>query len=125
MYTININYETGNSYGTHTEEDQISLVWKDKEKAQAALLYIKEHYNYYKSLKSYGLTPEERNKIKEAAKTKTWYISVEPEFVLNLELDDGTYKQINAFWCGYFEKPNYAEVILCNDEEDKDKIYFF
>ena len=124
MFTINIAYTTGDSFHSEETEDTVALVWKNKEVARKALKSIKEHYDFCNASDQYGITPRERSVIKERAKLQPWYCKDYPDFTLMVEMDDGTYHQLHAFWCGYFESLHSAEVITCPDTDTEDKIYF-
>lgn len=124
MFTINIEYTTGDSFNSNQTEDQVALVWKNKELARKALQAIKEHYEFCTLSDKYGITPRERSEITSRAKLSSWYSKDHPDFTLMVEVDDGSYMQLHAFWCGYFEILHSAEVIVCEDTDTEDKIYF-
>jgi len=77
LYTIKCVYDTGNSFGTHTEEETLNFKWSLKT-AKANLQRIKEHYLYYEANNNhrYWYSPEEEAEaariIKEAP-SKDWY----------------------------------------------------
>lgn len=127
-YTININYDTGDSF-THQSgvEQTIDLEWDDLELAKQNLQFIKEHYDLYKLSRAYGKAAEYEEKLKEA-ETKEWYKKSEYTTLgLQLKADNGNYMGLYVFWCGYFETLNYVEIIPAKSELDKStntKIYF-
>lgn len=126
MYTINIEYTTGDSFNSERTESTISAVWKDKDLARKALKDIKAHYEFITSKDKWGITPRERDLIIKSTEKETWYDKEFPDYVLNILLDDGTYLKINAFWSGYFETLHVAEVVVHTDSNGntEDKIYF-
>lgn len=67
-YTIEITYETGNSFGSREEVDTIGAAWKDLEKAKKALQDIKEHYQYYSSVHGYSSKRKDKDKINRRSK---------------------------------------------------------
>lgn len=117
MIQILVNYETGNSFGHHTEEEILPLSFNDMGKARDALLAIKEHYELYNKLNAFwpSPTPQEVKRLVNEAKKKLWFVDngLEPRFCFDLKLktDDGEDYQFHAFWCGYFERLHYAEII--------------
>lgn len=124
MFTINIEYTTGDSFKSYKTEDTISLVWKDKELARKALKAIQAHYEFSNASDAWGITPRERSAIKERARNEYWYCKDYPDYNIMVEMDDGTFRSMNAFWCGYFETLHTAEVITCPGTDDEDKIHF-
>lgn len=126
MFTINIEYTTGDSFGSNDTSDTISAVWKDKQLARKALQDIKEHYEFYTAKDKWGVTPRQRSIIEQKASKSTWYCSDYPEYSLKLLMDDGTYLDIHCFWTGYFETLNKAEVVVHTDSNGntEDCIYF-
>lgn len=112
-FTIQIHYQTGNSFGSHNEQDNIELSWENLAIAKANLTRIKEHYLYYQAKHNYYARwkPELDKSIINTASTKPWYCKEYGDHGLMLQLDDGSEHMVCAFWCGYFEKLFTAEVV--------------
>ena len=99
MYTIKIDYITGNSFGTHNEKDFIGYAWNSFEKAMQAANVITEHDKYFTAKNSfnyqrYGAIEPGVNELLE--RHGEWSVPVEG--------DDGKIVEIHAFWRGYFER---------------------
>ena len=124
MYTIEIEYTTGNSFGSEQLTETVGPSWKSKELARKALTSIKEHYTFYQEKE--GWHPEQTDKaIFKDVKKHDWYKNVpdrEPqywEYGLAVEMDDGSWKRMDTFWIGYFETLHGAAVICEGDDEDR------
>ena len=130
MYTIELTYSTGNSFGSHEETDQIALAWKDKELARTALRSIKEHDEYYKKLNGYNR--QTNDALHEEMQEFEWYTRSSGTsdhtmrgYCFALELDDGSWKDVSvSMWCGYFEQLHQAQIVVQEGEEDLDCIVF-
>lgn len=127
-YTIEIDYTTGNSFGSERSQEQIGLVWTDKNLARKALKSIKEHYKLHEELDNCNcLWTETRNEkdILKEVYSKDWYTKLEShgkeywKYNLAAELDDGTWRSIESgMWIGYFETLHGAKIVsLCDDED--------
>lgn len=106
MYTIEIDYRTGSSLGTHDEKDFIGYAWSSFNKAMQAARVIVEHDKYFTakdsfSYQRYGAIEPDINEIFE--QHGEWFVPV--------ERDDGEIEEINAFWRGYHERLKAATVI--------------
>jgi len=117
MYTIKVDYETGDSFHYKDTSDIVGCCWKSKELARKALQSIKEHYRVFDE---YRASHEEMyNKAQEY----DWCIkerwSGEARHGLMVEIDDGSMTRISCFWEGYFETLYGAEIIVEGDDEDK------
>jgi hypothetical protein len=128
MYTIKIDYSTGNSFGSHKEQCCIDFCWKTIELAKKNLHRIKEHYYFYLDMNSnsypYKTKSDLEKILKEAAK-KPWFNSEKlfgdyDTSSLYLELDNGQSHLYRAFWCGYFERLNNASIVLIEPNSDED-----
>lgn len=117
MFTINIEYTTGDSFGSNRTSDTVAVVWKDKELARKALQDIKAHYEYYTAKDKWGVTPREISIIEQKARQSTWYDAQYPEFKIKVLIDDGTYFDMYCFWTGYFETLHKAEVVVHSDAD--------
>lgn len=135
MYTIEVTYQTGDSFNSYEETNTIGLVWEDKQLARKALAAIKEHYTLYSEQESYS-----RNKniqeIRDKAMSSEWYLKAiegstdkwtkSPEYWqynCAVEMDDGSYRNIPTnMWCGYFESLHTAKIV--NESDDEDEVNF-
>lgn len=111
MYTIEIYYRTGDSFGSEETTDTVGCTWKDKDLARQALSDIKAHYNIFHS-------SEYNPKANRKASQKEWYSSEYSSSCLMVVTDSGVKQRISTFWLGYFESLLEAKVV--NDEDDKD-----
>jgi len=101
-YTIKITYMTGNSFGSHQEEDEIPLTWKDVKAAKKALLWIKQ----------FSETTDTEELLKLPCACQEY-----PDMSMMLPRDDGTLRQISTFWRGYFERLIRAEIVAKSDPD--------
>lgn len=108
-YKIRYNYDTGDSF--HIERNisqELELTWSNYEVAQANLIRIKDHYDWFESKKS-----SFADKIDPSG--KDWY-NEKYSICINLYTDNGTKCEIRAPWCGYFENLNEIEIIIVGDK---------
>jgi len=114
MYTIKIDYITGNSFGSEEATGLVGASWNNIKMAKEALKAIKEHQEYVENL--HKLHPN-----KEKYTNRSWFVQKNPEYLMYLR-DDFEHKRIiSCFWVGYFEHIQSAEII----QEDNDmKIKF-
>jgi hypothetical protein len=125
-FAIKYFYQTGNSFGRHDEDGLLDLTWEKKENAQDNLRRIREHYEYYKAVsKNYYRTQEDKAKAEQVisgAASCDWFVKEYSEWgILILKTDSGKDLQIQAPWCGYFERLHSAEII---EQNSLDKITF-
>lgn len=121
-YTIEIEYSTGDSFGSHDEKDDVGCVWEDKEQARLALSYIKDHYELYKEAnKSWGKT-RSLKEINADVMKKPWRDQDDKRmeywqfgFVVPCGNEQ---RKIHAFWCGYFESLHSATIVCLEDDLD-------
>ena len=105
MYTIEITYRTGNSFGSHEEVDIVGYSWDSLDNAKESLKRIKEHYLYYRSKNS---------RYKEKVNKPDHYKS---DFSVTIMGNDkNKIEEISAFLCGYFE--TLYEVKIIEDEDN-------
>ena len=134
MYTIKIKYETGNSFGHHTEESEVDYIWDTIELAREALQNIQAHYKHYRECdksSSIGVySPDSMH-----PHTESWFLTKELNrnshsngswaFSVGVPNKEGTgYTYISSFWCGYFERLLEASVVMVDDTNNPDKITF-
>ncbi len=94
MYRIKYNYDTGDSFANYPDNEEfLELEWQNIEVARANLVRIKEHYEQYRKVNSWGGRGNDQ------------------EYCINLYTDDNVKMQIMAPWCGYFESLNSAEIV--------------
>jgi len=90
-YTINITYDTGDSF--HTEngvEGTINLSWRNLKKAQQALHDIQMHHACYMIMdRDYNVGKKEKEKAMKVVKSSSWYCSDSWQYSILLENDDG------------------------------------
>lgn len=124
MYTIKIDYRTGNSFGCHDEEGKIEGEFS-LDIAKENLKRIKAHYNLYQIRNNYysiGLSDKGEKSLKEA-QTEPWFYSGDGtygswEYELYLLENDGSSKSHSTFWIGYFERLISARIISKIPEDD-------
>ncbi len=124
-YSIQIDYTTGDSFGSERTTGEVGCSWTDINKAKDALQRIKEHHDAYRDGKR-EYTAE--SKFVQAIKDKPWFFAeygVECwPHLLSVDTDDGTPQQISAFWNGYFETLHSAEIIIDEPESTDMKVLF-
>ena len=138
MYTIEVEYQTGDSFNTERVSEQIGLVWEDKDLARKALQSIKEHYKLQQELDSYNWKKSRRSdeEIYAEVRSKGWYKNCpDPSgdkknhwhamWFCCAELDDGSFRAIPTnMWIGYFEKLHSAKVVVEDSGSDEDCVIF-
>lgn len=127
MYTIEITYKTGDSFGSHEETECIGLQWEDKALARKALHNIKEHYTLYQENESSWRRERTKEQILAEVIIKDWYVNASkceydlkyPSFhICSAQMDNGEWRNLPMFWIGYFEDLREAKVISVGDDED-------
>lgn len=122
MFTIEIDYSTGNSFGTYQETSTVEFVWSKLEDAKLALEYIKQHHEFYTRYRAAGRyagyhgSTDTAETILQEAKGKPWYVESRfstgfNEFSLKVPSDDAEHNQLSVFWHGYFETLHGAEIV--------------
>lgn len=106
MYKIQIEYETGNSFGLHEETETIEYTWEKYEVAQVNLQRIKEHYDWYQN--EHGSKLFRKNVKRPKFTHPKWDTSI------SLVMDDGTEQYYSTFWTGFFETLLVARIILAD-----------
>ena len=95
-YRIKIFYRTGNSFGSHEEEEYIEYVWENKEMALESVKRIEE-YTEWKTNLEYAIRPKNITR-------PVWIDDLnEVNPCLKLLDDNGKEFQYYTFWIGYFE----------------------
>ena len=126
MYTIEVNYKTGNSFGSHEETEEIGLVFKDTQQAKKALKALKEHYEFYKEFdKKYNKTEKDLEEV--VGRKYSWFNYQYPinsydwpMYTCLVECCDGSVRSIPTdMWCGYFERLLSARIVAAGDDDMK------
>lgn len=116
MYTIEIYYQTGDSFGSNTRIETIGYSFETREEARLVLSYIKEHYTMYRDLENDY--KKIKNDIIKQYEDKPWFIKDKFDgYKYGIQYKD---RRIDCFWCGYFETLYNATIILENQESDED-----
>lgn len=130
-YVINVNYDTGNSFGrTPDQNEELPIQWDNLDIAKENLKWLKEHKEYFDNKEETYFPSKEMelkaNKIIEDAKNKPWFIPAKDSpWWLNLKKDNGDLLKVSMSFCmGYFERINYIE-ITSPKIDDSDLIVYF
>jgi len=108
-YTIEIAYQTGDSFSSHETTGELGISWESLDKAKEALQRIaaieklEDKFSYTTSEADKDL---ERVKLAGYTKQERW-----GSWGLSLQLDDGTEQPVHPFWHGYFERFISAEIV--------------
>lgn len=96
-YKIKIFYYTGDSFGSHDEEEYLDGIWQNENVVRENLKRIKEHYLWYKW--------ENSPYFERASSPRPlWHTEDVPKRSVKLLTDSNVEYTISAFWCGYFEE---------------------
>lgn len=110
-YTIEIQYQTGDSFGSHDETDRVGYSWIKIEQAEKALNDIEAHYKCYQD--SEGYHKKNTNCWKKApwsTKGDGWENDWRHQVLVEDDEGNRTVK-LDAFWTGYFERLHVASVV--------------
>lgn len=124
-WTIKIDYQTGNSFGSEDTSDDVGCSWTDLNKAKEALQRIKGHYKAYTEIENDRWSPSDKKPADFAG--EPWFWKEEPRFwqqAVIVERDDGTEQRLSTFWCGYFERLHSAEIVADAPFETDMKVTF-
>lgn len=103
MYTIKIDYQTGNSFGREDRSSNLEANW-NLEVAKENLQRIKEHYQIIKDRNNYvSIGSSKETSLMKKIKTERWYTGKDFEYSIKLLENDSTEKEYGCFWTGYFE----------------------
>jgi len=114
MWDIKIIYKTGNSFGTHTKTDYIEHDWSDISMARESLRRIANHYRFY--VENGNIWSRPKDSLLEGVIWDEEYNMIGLELVDN----NGETFRTSAFWTGYFERLDRAEITLA----ESDNIFF-
>ena len=120
-YKIQVCYQTGNSFNSEEITEFIDgFSWEKEDVAKRNLKRIGEHYKLYMLFnKGYDADKGQLDVEKKKAKKTDWFVDDNWEYKINVELDDGTFKQMSTgSWCGYFESLWSAELV-CDQSDTK------
>lgn len=137
MYTIELHYTTGNSFGSHKKTNTIGLLWENKGLAKKALATLKEQYKLYSEQEKSYRYNRSNDQIYKEVQSKEWYIKAlenekkgyKPDthywwYDCCVEMDDGKWRNLpTSMYCGYFETLHSAQIKLIG-EEDEDYVEF-
>jgi len=110
-YDIEITYQTGNSFGLHTEETNLELPMTIEE-ATLNIDRIELHNSILKDFNGYRITPTRRQAILDTLPEyiKEYTFCGVNTLTLSL-LVQGNERDVNVFWEGYFETFYSARII--------------
>lgn len=119
-FKIKITYQTGDSFGTHVEEDVLEYEWESIDYAKDSLRRIKEHYewNQKRSYNDSLITDKNRpswHNPKGYHPSRSMDRSVIPS-IINLDIDENTEIQFPAMWLGYFERLIRCQIVCEGDD---------
>lgn len=119
-YKIKVNYDTGDSFNTHTGvEDFVEWDHENLDVAKENIRRMMAHHDMHERLNGWGKR-EKREDVLKSCENEPWFTPKEgytdPEYQLKVKMDNGNDVQITAFWCGYFEHLNFFQIVP--DESD-------
>lgn len=115
MWTIEVDYTTGNSFNTERGVEEIGCVFEQLDDAKTALGYIKEHYAAYKHYDAPSYRVDKPFK-EDTIKGRPWYSK--DYWTGTMFVPIGTEEQkIYAFWTGYFETLHGAKIRALGDSD--------
>lgn len=114
-YSIEVVYNTGDSFGSYLDHCTTSLGWKDIRVVNENIEAIREHYSAIK----------ENDESYESIKNNWWCIKIDDsteriykdlyKFSINLKKDSGELVRISTPWIGYFESIEDIKIITENE----------
>lgn len=110
-WTIEINYTTGNSFGSEECTEEVGMAWNDLDKAKEALQAIKEHYKAYEKVNSCSYRSRPNKTTWKDFEHEDWCSEEYPEFTMDVRMDSGEFHALHVFWTGYFETLHGARII--------------
>ncbi len=108
-YFIEIDYSTGNSFGSSREKEILDDGFESLEVATENLSRIQTHYRWY----LWKQNSKRRNNKDSEPPCPEFIVKHKDSWStpgLKLLLDNGKEYQIGPFWCGYFEELYGAEI---------------
>lgn len=116
MYSIELTYTTGNTFGSDEVQRILDYEWDTEEKAINEMNKIRDHWIYNKKLSSTH-KQDEKKLLKTKAFMKEWFKPGESDYILILKDNDGNNIELYANWLGYFETLHSTKVINTNQKE--------
>jgi hypothetical protein len=109
-YTIEIHYQTGDSF--HTEEcvKSIEPTWENLEMAKQSLKRIKNHYEYQRE--HCDIWSDPKKPLPEGVEWNKKYRVI----MLVLIDDNGNPFYYSDFWTGHFEQLHEAKIIISQED---------
>lgn len=132
-YSIEIDYRTGNSFGSHDEVESVEVFWKNLEDAKEALRRIRGHYEavqefeeaHYKDIDD--LVDKYRNTDWFVDESYWQHVVKVPSFYSTDTEEESTEDteepHIHAFWVGYFEDLHSAKIVTIQESTDEELEY--
>lgn len=141
-FTIEVRYRTGDSFNTFNECECIGATFDTIDLARKALTAIKEHHHYIREVDGYSFskdypTPEDKEAFYKKLSSHDWFLEPDDEFGdednmcannlihsytwqhhLMVEVKPDVFQRISAFWVGYFEHIDSAEVVVNKSSTD-------
>lgn len=125
MYTIKVEYTTGNSFVSERDVGEVEFQWETIEAAKKAMNAIKEHYIAYRKAESSWRRNSADDTLNE---NEPWFVKPNAnmaggdswKYSVILPDNNGEYNNWKAypFWTGYFERLNALEVIAVDNDKD-------
>lgn len=122
-YKLEVDYSTGNTFGTHDETTIIDDVeFADLESAKEALRFIAQHKKLNEEYSS-ERDKVKRDLIKLDIQSKPWCVKsgFSDSFVFSLYVrtskDSTELHEVYAFWMGYFETLHEIRIIDVGHDE--------
>lgn len=122
-YKIEVDYQTGNTFGSSTETREIDDVeFDDLESAKEALQILKKHHDMTQKSIRY-MSKEEQAAHNASISMQPWAVQsdygggYEFQFRVRTSKDSTEWVEVYAFWHGYFEQLHAARIIDVDKEE--------
>ena len=96
-YDIRIHYQTGDSFNSYKETENLGIVVSSIELAKYNLSLIKRRYYLYQN-----------NLVK----------TTEDNYQLKFKTDNDGVRKMPPFWEGYFERLISAKIVIYEDEDE-------
>lgn len=126
MYTIEIDYITGDSFGSYDETATIGAVFENIDQAKIALDCIKDHYETIQKF-SKTWTKKGLDKHKRDMRSKKWFVTskwdYDGKYSIKVPLNDEEWTKISTFWIGHFERLLEARIVVYQPENLEDLKY--
>lgn len=123
MYTIKVDYHTGDSFNSYDTDTTLSGKW-ELDVAKENLRRIKAHYKAYSNKNNYYSMSmhEEGSKVEEDISNEPWYREGKYqgawEHTIVLTDNEGSRVEHSCPWIGYFERLIGASIVADEDEEN-------